>query len=77
VSTCQIGHLPSGLQRFCGPGINYDNDTELGAVTGCGSNYYLVMPTNIYQWIQLAACLVIVYIVFRPLVNFLDKIFES
>jgi hypothetical protein len=34
------------------------------------------MPTNIYQWIQLAACLVIVYIFFRPLVNVLDKIFE-
>ena len=77
MSTCQTGYLPSGLRRCCGPGINYDNDTGLGAVTGCGSNYYLVMPTNIYQWIQLAACLVIVYIVFRPLVNFLDKIFES
>jgi len=35
------------------------------------------MPTNVYQWAELAACLVIVYIVFRPLVNFLDKIFDG
>jgi hypothetical protein len=35
------------------------------------------MPINVYQWIQLAACLVITYIFFRPLVSFLDKIFES
>jgi hypothetical protein len=52
-------------------------DIGLSGSLECGSNYYLVMPTNIYQWIELAACLVIVYIVFRPLVNFLDKIFES
>jgi hypothetical protein len=77
VSTCQIGHLPSRRRRFCGPGINYDNDIGLSAAPGYSSNYYLVMPTNIYQWIELAACLVIVYIVFHPLVNFLDKIFES
>jgi hypothetical protein len=35
------------------------------------------MPANIYQWVELAACLVIVYIFFRPLVNFLDKIFDG
>jgi len=35
------------------------------------------MPTSVHQWIQLVACLVIVYIFFRPLVTFRDKIFEG
>jgi hypothetical protein len=44
---------------------------------GREQTYHLVMPTNVYQWTELAACLVIVYIFFRPLVSFLDKIFEG
>jgi hypothetical protein len=35
------------------------------------------MPQNFEQWIQLSMCFAAVYIVFRPLVNFLDKIIEG
>jgi hypothetical protein len=35
------------------------------------------MPQNFSQWIELSLCFALIYVVFRPLVSFLDKIFES
>jgi hypothetical protein len=35
------------------------------------------MPQNFNQWLELILCFALIYAVFRPLVNFLDKIFES
>lgn len=42
-----------------------------------GQNYPLVMPVNVSQWIQLCLCFALIYVIFRPLVTFLDKIFEG
>jgi hypothetical protein len=35
------------------------------------------MPQNFNQWIELSLCFALIYVIFRPLVSFLDKIFES
>ncbi len=35
------------------------------------------MPHSFDQWMQLSLCFALIYIVFRPLVDFLDKVIEG
>ena len=35
------------------------------------------MPQSFDQWMQLSLCFALIYVVFRPLVNFLDKVLEG